>query len=1713
MAGTGGHGGQGYTRFSQMNAELQQSIASFAQLVTGASAFGATVAAFREFEKQLTLTNAVAQGTIEQFERMEEATRNFALATATSATEAASALYFLAAAGFSVEESLSAMNGVLVLAQATLSEVSFVSDLVASNIRAFGLEAVDTSRLTNVFAAAMTNSLATMDKLAFSLRQVAPAASALGASVEETTAFLAELYNIGLRGEQAGTQLRNIFVRLSAPVGAAVDILREFGIATTDAYGEMRDLRDILRELGEADLTTPQLAAIAGIEGVAGLIALINAEMSGSLTEMQDSITGTNRAFELFAEQLDTFDGSANLAKNALNELFLTIGESGAGFLGPLALAFRDLVQDFRELDDATKTQISSWIAYTAIALSLFGIFRGLLGLIGPVVSFTWRLVAGFLALFKATGPIVSTFGKLVGWFVAAKAAIAGLLPLVGGLVTAVTLLTGASFAVVTGGLGLLAAAITGGVLYSVYRLIDGWKESGEAAEVAAARAQAAFDSVAGPEGSEFGRVSGQRIGSIQRFGEIAQNFSREDSEGFTLAVNLQGGIRRAQEELDRVQEEFNRVLDQSDETYLQMRDDYSAAVDNAARILGEIQSIGQNLTSRGELADIPFAEEFAREVLSRPGEDQSSVRRIVQANRAARLSAWQTTLDALREESADNRAAIDALMADEGFREFITGIGIAVDQRDSSIDQLNTIIDGFAQKQREGIDNALQSLVVGDIDVGPFVQANEEALRVFRDFVAEISGEGTTEQLLEIVQREGGSFGLRSVIDFIREQATEAGRDDVLNALIDVEAERVRSVVLGLRQLERRVRDNLSSFESAYSSFQASQTGTLEDIISSVTRRETQSFVSRISTDLEQQQREITAVIGDQQVFSANIQANLQTMSEDTITALQAAGVDLARIEQLQLSEGDTVGSLLTFDNFLLEIRRAVDAGASEDDLATLINDQITKVSLAIEVVITQLGLAGDDAEELRTIGALFARNLGGNFRFLFERIAQESEEAARAAARDTLRAERAIEDAFTRIASINRTISERLIELNESRGVFDVVARRRLDRQELEATLGLAIRDTIRQIEDLEREPSTEDNQRLLAALRRLLLTQRTQRDAIIAQAISEESMSRIDTSSLEQSSRDFSRQLAVQLAQAQAILLDTDEARISAAALQERSRFISQVRGFGQTLSSGMVTAFADFSDLLKNELNSDILSEIEDTQALIGVTLGELFSFAPLIEAIETMADDPDSTPEQIAEFADAQAEALVSVMNDYLDAMVEVGDIAEDVADQIRAILTAAANNIVSAVGSFGTTLRAATTRAAGRGGGGDPAQEARRLRRQFEDAFREIEGIRDGALRTQMRMMDMDLETRIQFDLMLDINEIARDYETQLVGLRRELEDINETFKGQPLELDRLREAYSTVIAQVEAARDAEIAYTQTFTQMVERRNRAIDTQVTRLRDLAAEVNSIQFSMLAGLQAGLIEYQRNLLSVVDVVAGATVNALDALAASVGQFVSQGGDFLEILRRNLLGVLGQFAQEAMRGLLQQLASSLSQSLTGVLGNALTSIIGGGAGGGAMAGFQAGMQAQLVAIQGTLTAFNTGFSTTLTTSAAQTQGTVTAFGVQFAAALQQAVAAVQAAAAMAMVGGLPIPMLDKGGRLGTNEWGIVGEYGPELVKGPATVIGREDTARMLSQPAEPVMVRPDVNVTNVIVGTEQEARAYLNSTAGERQVLNIIDRRTR
>ena len=400
--------------FGEMSRDLQSAAASFTKMSAAAAGFVSLVGAFKTFELEVTKANSAIGGTATTFKQLGDAARNFALISKYSAGEAAGSMVMLAQAGFDANEVMSAMPHVLQLAQASMENLELVADTVASTIRTYNLSAEEAARVTNVFAASCVNSLATVNKLAFSFRQVGPVAAEMGMSIEETAAALDVLYNRGLRGEQAGTALRNILVRLVKPTQDTLKAFSLLGIGLKNVDGTARNLQSILKDLKEANLDDAYLAKIFGREALAASKTLI-AATTGEYDRMKESITDTNTVARMANAQMNTMDGALKLIKNSLNEVGIIIGQS----IGPLVKQVASYIQDFAIY---LRTADSSTISF----IKNLGTFIGILGTAKFGIS---RLLAELNGLAAVGGKVTSVFSALTNMAIF-KASGAGLMTL-----------------------------------------------------------------------------------------------------------------------------------------------------------------------------------------------------------------------------------------------------------------------------------------------------------------------------------------------------------------------------------------------------------------------------------------------------------------------------------------------------------------------------------------------------------------------------------------------------------------------------------------------------------------------------------------------------------------------------------------------------------------------------------------------------------------------------------------------------------------------------------------------------------------------------------------------------------------------------------------------------------------------------------------------------------------------------------------------------------------------------------------------------------------------------------------------------------------------------------------------------------------------------------------------------------------------------------
>jgi TP901 family phage tail tape measure protein len=275
---------------AQRARELRSSAMSdFYALTASTIALGTPIKIAGDFEQAIAKVGATTSATSDEIAGLAKLARDLGRDTVFSATDAANAQSYLGQAGFTPREIQSALPATLKLAEAGETDLADTANMASNMLRGFNLDASAMARVGDVLTATFVGSNATLRGLAETMKYVAPIASALGSSIEEVSASAGVLGNVGIQDSMAGTALRSLYSRLSAPPAEAKKALEELGVRTRDKSGNFRgtqviigDIAKALDRFGTAE-RMEKIKKIGGEEAAAGTVEIIKAKRSGVL--------------------------------------------------------------------------------------------------------------------------------------------------------------------------------------------------------------------------------------------------------------------------------------------------------------------------------------------------------------------------------------------------------------------------------------------------------------------------------------------------------------------------------------------------------------------------------------------------------------------------------------------------------------------------------------------------------------------------------------------------------------------------------------------------------------------------------------------------------------------------------------------------------------------------------------------------------------------------------------------------------------------------------------------------------------------------------------------------------------------------------------------------------------------------------------------------------------------------------------------------------------------------------------------------------------------------------------------------------------------------------------------------------------------------------------------------------------------------------------
>ena len=368
------------------------------------AALGAlSVSVFSGFEQQMAEVKAVSGATADEFQNLKANAEKLGATTIFTAKEVGGLQAEFARLGFTADEITKVTEATLYLAQASGSDLARSAEIAGSTLRAFGLEATDTTHVADVMAEAFNKSALDLNSFADSMKYVGPVARAAGVSLEEASAMLAVLSNSGIKGSQAGTSLRRILTDLGSESGTTAEKLAKLaskGISMENAMDDVgRTAQSALIVLqngvGQID---PLTESFKNADGAAKAMALIMGDtLQGSMKGFTSASEGAMiQIGELISSAFRPLVDIATKIISAFNNMNPEIKKLMVGFalatatIGPAILAVGGLVRTFALLKGA---MMAANPALLAVGVAV--------GVIGAV------MMAGSTAMEGATGELI----------------------------------------------------------------------------------------------------------------------------------------------------------------------------------------------------------------------------------------------------------------------------------------------------------------------------------------------------------------------------------------------------------------------------------------------------------------------------------------------------------------------------------------------------------------------------------------------------------------------------------------------------------------------------------------------------------------------------------------------------------------------------------------------------------------------------------------------------------------------------------------------------------------------------------------------------------------------------------------------------------------------------------------------------------------------------------------------------------------------------------------------------------------------------------------------------------------------------------------------------------------------------------------------------------------------------------------------------------
>lgn len=380
---------------------------AYAGIQQVASALTSVVRIANDYELAMRKVSVVGGVNAKSMGELDTVLKKYAETTEFSAEELAKASLEIIKMGVSADGVKDVLPDAMNMATVAGEELHWTSENLLNVMRAFGIKTSESSRVADILTIALNGTSMNLKDLVEGFTYVASISGSLNYGLEETTALLGILSDVGIKGSLGGTALKNSMLKLIDPTEAVSKALLDF-------KGEGKSLVAVLEHLNKKGLSVKELfkqfdlralpAALVGgqeanVEKVRELMKLMTGEDIGGIAKAQaDEI---REAYSIAWKQVANEAGLAGIAfQEALGGKQTDIAKALADSLKGLIVVFKDNKTEIREMADT--------------AIKGLNLASKLLSATVSTLTQNWKLFIGGLSVISIAG-LATKIGSAIG--------------------------------------------------------------------------------------------------------------------------------------------------------------------------------------------------------------------------------------------------------------------------------------------------------------------------------------------------------------------------------------------------------------------------------------------------------------------------------------------------------------------------------------------------------------------------------------------------------------------------------------------------------------------------------------------------------------------------------------------------------------------------------------------------------------------------------------------------------------------------------------------------------------------------------------------------------------------------------------------------------------------------------------------------------------------------------------------------------------------------------------------------------------------------------------------------------------------------------------------------------------------------------------------------------------------------------------------------